>query len=113
MIVCVCKAVNQRAIRRAVAAGHDTFDALQFELGIGTCCGKCVAFACELLCEARAEQVESSCDSLHEVDVSPVRFPTAGRPVCVTRDRTSLSDVPRRLRRFRSLRSPSVARSAR
>jgi bacterioferritin-associated ferredoxin len=53
MIVCVCKAVNDRAIRRAVAEGHDSFDALQFELGVGMCCGKCVAAACEVLCEAR------------------------------------------------------------
>ncbi len=55
MIICVCKAVNDRAIRRAVAEGHDTFDALQFELGVGTCCGKCVAAACEVLCETRAD----------------------------------------------------------
>jgi bacterioferritin-associated ferredoxin len=78
MIVCVCKAVNERAIRRAVAEGHDTFDALQFELGIGTCCGKCVASACEVLSEARAEGMAE----VHEVlatagrrdDVQPVRF---------------------------------------
>jgi len=60
MIVCVCKAVNDRAIRRAVAEGHDNFDALQFELGIGTCCGKCVAAACEVLCEARADDVRQT-----------------------------------------------------
>ena len=59
MIVCVCKAINDRAIRHAVAEGHDTFDALQFELGIGTCCGKCVASACEVLCEARAEAMDT------------------------------------------------------
>ena len=55
MIVCVCKAVNDRAIRRAVAEGHDTLDAVQFELGVGTNCGKCVAAACEVLFEARLE----------------------------------------------------------
>ena len=60
MIICICKAVNDRAIRRAVAEGHDTFDELQFELGIGTCCGKCVAAACEVLCEARAEALEAT-----------------------------------------------------
>jgi bacterioferritin-associated ferredoxin len=59
MIICVCKAVNDRAIRAAVADGHDTFDALQFELGVGTCCGKCVASACEVLCEARAETIDA------------------------------------------------------
>ena len=55
MIVCCCKAVNDRTIRQAVAEGHDSFDALQFELGVGTCCGRCVASVCEVLCEARAE----------------------------------------------------------
>jgi bacterioferritin-associated ferredoxin len=55
MIVCCCKAVNDRTIRQAVAEGNDSFDALQFELGVGTCCGKCVAAVCEVLCEARAE----------------------------------------------------------
>ncbi len=67
MIVCVCNAVNDRAIRRAVADGIDTFDELQFELGVGTCCGKCVATACEVLCEARA-------GVLGEAHASPVRL---------------------------------------
>jgi bacterioferritin-associated ferredoxin len=68
MIICICKAVNDRAIRRAVAEGHDTFDALQFELGVGTCCGKCVGAACEVLCEARD-------DARTEQHVAqPVRF---------------------------------------
>ena len=70
MIICVCKAVNDRAIRRAVADGHDTFDALQFELGVGTCCGKCVASACEVLCEARMESVGLTASAR----VDPVRI---------------------------------------
>jgi bacterioferritin-associated ferredoxin len=80
MIVCVCKAVNEHAIRRAVAEGHDTFDALQLELGVGTCCGKCVASACAVLCEARAETVEEQSVSRvtngrREV-VQPIHFST-------------------------------------
>lgn len=55
MIVCICKSVNDGAIRQAVAAGFDTFEEIQFELGVGTCCGKCVPMACELLSEARFE----------------------------------------------------------
>ena len=74
MIVCVCKAVNDRAIRRAVAAGHDTFDDLQFELGVGTCCGKCVAMACEVLCEARLEAVGQDAQPAHSQTGSPLRF---------------------------------------
>ncbi|MEO8937757.1 MAG: (2Fe-2S)-binding protein [Burkholderiaceae bacterium] len=71
MIVCICKAVNDRAIRRAVAEGHDTFDDLQFELGIGTQCGKCVSAACEVLCEAR---LEAQATQPHTAAVSSVRF---------------------------------------
>ena len=78
MIVCVCKAINERAIRRAVAEGHDTFDALQFELGIGTCCGKCVSSACEVLLDARADAVDEtqlSRGAPHRRDeIQPVRF---------------------------------------
>ena len=69
MIVCVCKAVNDRAIRRAVAEGHDTLDALQFELGVGTCCGKCVPTACEVLCAARVEALGQTVPA----DIAPLR----------------------------------------
>jgi bacterioferritin-associated ferredoxin len=41
MIVCVCKAVSDRKIRTAISAGMDSFDELQFELGVALCCGKC------------------------------------------------------------------------
>ena len=41
MIVCVCKSVSDRKIRAAIAEGVDSFDELQFELGIATSCGKC------------------------------------------------------------------------
>ncbi len=43
MIVCVCKAVSDRKIRSAIADGMDSFDELQFELGVALCCGKCEA----------------------------------------------------------------------
>ena len=52
MIVCAT-AATPGARRRGGAAAHDSFDALQFELGVGLCCGKCVAATCEVLCEAR------------------------------------------------------------
>jgi len=71
MIICVCKAVNDRAIRQAIAEGHDTFDALQFELGVGSCCGKCVAAACEVLCEARVETLDQR---PHASPLQPLRF---------------------------------------
>ncbi len=74
MIVCICKAVNDRAIRRAVADGHDTFDDLQFELGVGTCCGKCVEAACEVLFDARLELHGQPARTIPAHAVSPLRF---------------------------------------
>ena len=71
MIVCICKAVNERAIRRAVADGIETFDELQFELGVGTCCGKCAATAREILCTART----AVCGSPGESPVDSMRRP--------------------------------------
>lgn len=41
MIVCVCKSVSDRTIRASITEGADSFDELQFELGVATCCGKC------------------------------------------------------------------------
>jgi bacterioferritin-associated ferredoxin len=42
MIVCVCKAVSERQIRAAVKGGATSLRDLTRELGIGTCCGKCL-----------------------------------------------------------------------
>jgi bacterioferritin-associated ferredoxin len=42
MIVCVCKAVSDRHIRHAVKGGANSLRDLTRELGVGTCCGKCL-----------------------------------------------------------------------
>jgi bacterioferritin-associated ferredoxin len=42
MIVCVCKAVSDRHIRAAVQGGANSLRDLTRDLGVGTCCGKCV-----------------------------------------------------------------------
>jgi bacterioferritin-associated ferredoxin len=42
MIVCVCKAVSDRQIRSAVKGGATCLRDLTRELGLGTCCGKCL-----------------------------------------------------------------------
>jgi len=42
MIVCVCKAVSDRQIRTAVKGGASSLRDLTRELGVGTCCGKCL-----------------------------------------------------------------------
>ena len=42
MIVCVCKAVSDRHIRTAVKGGACSLRDITRELGVGTCCGKCL-----------------------------------------------------------------------
>ena len=42
MIICVCKAVSERHIRTAVKNGAASLRDLTRDLGVGTCCGKCV-----------------------------------------------------------------------
>ncbi len=42
MIVCVCKAVSDRHIRAAVKGGARHVADLSRDLGLGTCCGKCL-----------------------------------------------------------------------
>ncbi len=45
MIVCVCHNVSDRAIRAAVDAGASTLAEIRAQLKVGSCCGKCNAFA--------------------------------------------------------------------
>lgn len=59
MIVCVCKSVSDRKIRASIAEGIDTFDELQFELGVATCCGKCEASVRDVM--AQSGVCESRC----------------------------------------------------
>jgi bacterioferritin-associated ferredoxin len=42
MIVCICNAVSDRHIKSAVKNGAASLRDLTRELGLGTCCGKCV-----------------------------------------------------------------------
>jgi bacterioferritin-associated ferredoxin len=42
MIICVCKAVSERHIRAAVKSGATRVQDLSRQLGLGTCCGKCL-----------------------------------------------------------------------
>ena len=52
MIVCICKAVSDKRIRTAANGGVTTLRELSRELGVGTCCGKCVPQAREILASA-------------------------------------------------------------
>ena len=50
MYVCVCKAVSERTIRRAVREdGVVSLRELSRIYGLGTCCGKCVPVAREIV----------------------------------------------------------------
>lgn len=49
MYVCVCNALTEREIRGAVELGCSTISELQRELGVGTCCGKCIPEARRLV----------------------------------------------------------------
>ena len=52
MIVCICKAVSDKHIRRVVVEGASSLREISRELGVGTCCGKCVPHAREVLSAA-------------------------------------------------------------
>lgn len=56
MYVCICRAVTDTAIRRAVEEGVRTLPELSRETGAGTQCGSCVATARAILEEAVAAQ---------------------------------------------------------
>lgn len=45
MIVCLCRRVSDRDIASAAKDGCASFDELQVELGVGTCCGRCGDYA--------------------------------------------------------------------
>ena len=56
MIVCICKAISDRHIRRLAGEGASSLRELSRGTGLGTCCGKCVPQAREVLSEALCAQ---------------------------------------------------------
>jgi bacterioferritin-associated ferredoxin len=54
MIVCVCNNISDREIRQAVDLGLTSMTELRRDLGVATCCGKCHAFAKNVLAEHMA-----------------------------------------------------------
>jgi len=63
MIVCVCKAVSDRHIRSAVKQGASCMRDLTRELGVGTCCGKCVPEARSVLSACVASDADAMAPS--------------------------------------------------
>jgi bacterioferritin-associated ferredoxin len=75
MIVCVCKAVSDRTIRAALADGVSSFDELQFELGVATCCGKCESVAREMVdCHAACAHRPAHAAPVARPSVQPMYF---------------------------------------
>lgn len=53
MYVCVCRAITEEEIRRAVAGGADTLAKLRETLGLGVDCAKCLEYAKRFLDDAK------------------------------------------------------------
>ncbi|MGH8442743.1 MAG: bacterioferritin-associated ferredoxin [Nevskiaceae bacterium] len=51
MYICICRAVSEKKILRAVGEGATTLSDLRERTGLGTGCGKCVPQAYQLLRE--------------------------------------------------------------
>ena len=68
MIVCICRRVSDRDIERHASNGCGTFDELQMESGVSTCCGRCADCAREV------------CDQVVSRRVIPVRAVTHQAP---------------------------------
>lgn len=60
MYVCICNAVTDKQIRRAVHNGCDSMRELRMELGVAGCCGKCAPDARALLLDSKREQAGNS-----------------------------------------------------
>jgi bacterioferritin-associated ferredoxin len=49
MYICNCNGITEREIRGAIELGCDSIADLQRELGVASCCGKCLPDATRLL----------------------------------------------------------------
>ena len=67
MIVCVCNRVSDREITRQAHAGM-SFDDIQLELGVATCCGRC---------EGCARELVEQCSASHSMAALHLNAPAA------------------------------------
>ncbi|RVU84657.1 (2Fe-2S)-binding protein [Leucothrix sargassi] len=56
MYVCICNAVTDKAIKKAVKQGCNSFDKVCQKLDVGTCCGQCKPQAREIVSEALSNE---------------------------------------------------------
>lgn len=66
MYVCICQAVTEKQVRRAVERGVRDYAGLRDNLGVGAVCGRCKDCACQTLEETLAarEQDDEAASSL-------------------------------------------------
>ncbi|HET6789461.1 MAG TPA: (2Fe-2S)-binding protein [Aquabacterium sp.] len=62
MIVCVCRRVSDRDITRIARQGCASFDDLQMDTGVATCCGQCESCARDVFHKATQTTV-AHCDA--------------------------------------------------
>ena len=56
MYICICRGITENQIRRELESGSSTtFEDLQDNLDVGTCCGQCKVSATEIVQEMTAE----------------------------------------------------------
>lgn len=60
MYVCICKAVTDKQIRRAAAAGCDNLPDLQDSLGVALYCGSCAELAESIIQETQEKSAAGS-----------------------------------------------------
>lgn len=72
MYVCVCNAVTDSEIREAYAEGACSFEALQDELGVATCCGCCEPIARQILATCRAAEGHAAASPAAVINWIPV-----------------------------------------
>lgn len=76
MIVCICNRVSDRDISRHAHAGM-SFDDIQLELGVATCCGACEGCARDIVSQC---SVGHPVAALHQETVPEPRGYSSGRP---------------------------------
>jgi len=59
MITCLCEAVSDRTIRKAIADGHKTVKAVGHACRAGTCCGSCRVDIRSMLREQKTSKAAS------------------------------------------------------